>query len=127
MHREHDVRAQLGRDPVVAILFGEKSSQSFWRHAGLDRVGIEAFTSARHRVRVDVAGKDLQFDVALRGVDLLAEKHGEGIGLFTGTATGDPDSQRPVQRVIAHKVGNNALGQKIENGGIAKEARDIDQ
>src|SRR5271166_5118442 len=57
----------------------------------------------------------------------LAEKHGEGIGLFTGTAAGDPESQRPVQRVIAHKVGNNALRQKIENGGIAKEARDIDQ
>ena len=101
--------------------------QPFWRHVGLDRVGIEAFTSARHRVRVDVAGEDLQFDVALRGVDLLAKKHGERIGLLAGTATGDPDSQRPIERVIAHKVGNNALAQKIENGGIPKEARDIDQ
>ena len=127
LHREHDVRAQLGRDPVVAILLGEKSGQSFWRHVGLDRVRIEAFASARHRLRIDVAGEDLQFDLALRGVDLLAQKHGEGIGLLAGTATGDPDSQRPIQRVIAHEVGNNALGQKIENGGIAKEARDIDQ
>ena len=91
MHREHDARAQLGRDPVEAILLGEKCGQSLWRHIGLDRVGIEAFTSARHRVRVDVAGEDLQFDVALRGVDLLAKKHGERIGLFAGTATGDPD------------------------------------
>ena len=89
--------------------------------------GIEAVASARHRVRVDVAGEDLQFDVALRGVDLLAKKHGEGIGFFAGTATGDPDSQRSIQRVIAHKVGNNALGQKIENGRVPKEARDIDQ
>ena len=29
--------------------------------------------------------------------------------------------------MVAHKVGNNALRQKIENGGIPKEARDIDQ
>src|SRR6202042_3684442 len=26
-----------------------------------------------------------------------------------------------------HKVGDDALGQKIENGGIPKKARDIDQ
>ena len=38
VHREYDVRAQFGRDPVVAILFGEKPGQSFWRHVGLDRV-----------------------------------------------------------------------------------------
>ena len=127
MHREHDARAQLGRDPVEAILLGEKLGQSLCRHIGLDRVGIEAFTSARHRVRVDVGREDLQFDVALRGVDLLTKKHRERIGLFAGTATGDPDAQRPVQRVVAHKVGDDALGQKIENGGIPKEARDIDQ
>ena len=29
--------------------------------------------------------------------------------------------------MIAHEVGNNALRQKIEDGGIPKEARDIDQ
>ena len=90
-------------------------------------VGIEAFASARHRVRIDVAGEDLQFDVALRGVDLLAKKHREGIGLLAGAATGDPDPQRPIQRVVAHEVGNDALGQKIENGRVAKETRDIDQ
>ena len=29
--------------------------------------------------------------------------------------------------MVAHKVGNDALGEKIENRGIPKEARDIDQ
>ena len=91
LHREHDVGAQFGRDPVEVILPGEKSGQSFWRNVGLDRIGIEAVASARHCVRVDVAGEDLQFDVALRGVDLLAKQHGEGIGLLAGTAAGDPD------------------------------------
>ena len=127
VHREHDGRAQFGRDPVEAILLGEKLGQSFWRHIGLDRVGIEAFASARHRFRVDVAGEYLQFDVALRGVDLLAKKHGERVGLLAGTAPGDPNSERPIQRVVAHKVGNNALGEKIENRGVPKEACDIDQ
>src|ERR1700722_6758789 len=75
MHREHDARAQPSRDPVEAILLGEKLGQSLCRHIGLDRVGIETFASARHRIRVDVAGEDLQFDIALRGVDLLAKKH----------------------------------------------------
>ena len=30
MHREHDVRAQVGRDPIIAILLGEKPGQSLW-------------------------------------------------------------------------------------------------
>ena len=53
--------------------------------------------------------------------------HGERIGLFAGTATGDPDSERPVRRVVAHEVGNDALGQKFEDCGVTKKARDIDQ
>ena len=115
MHREHDVRAQLGRDAVAVVLLGEKPRQSFPRHVRLDRVGIEAVASARHRVRIDVGREDLQLDLAFRGVDLFAKKHGEGIGLLAGTATGDPNSERPIQRVVAHEVGNDALGQKFEN------------
>src|SRR6202020_1505300 len=76
MHREHNARAQLGRDPIEAILLGKKLGQSLCRHIGLDRVGIEAFTSARHRVGIDVGREDLQFEVALRGIDLLTKKHG---------------------------------------------------
>ena len=89
--------------------------------------GIEAVASARHRVRVDVAGEDLQFDVALRGVDLLAKQHGEGIGLFAGAAAGDPDPQRPIQMMVAHEVGNDALLQELEDRRVAKETRDVDQ
>ena len=104
------------------ILLGKKVGQSFWRHVALDRIGIEAFASARHRVGIHVGGEDLQFDVALRGVDLLAKKYGERVGLLAGTAPGDPNSERPIERVVAHKVGNNALGEKIENRGVPKEA-----
>ena len=89
--------------------------------------GIEAVASDRHRIRVDVAGEDLQLDVALRDVDLLAKQHGEGIGLFAGTATGDPDPQRSIQIMIAHEVGNDALLQEIEYRRVAKETRDVDQ
>ena len=109
LHREHDAGAQLGRHPVGMILPGEKRRQSTWRDVGLDRLGIEAVASDRHRVRVDVAGEDLQLDVALRDADLLAKQHGEGIGLFAGTAAGDPDPQRSIQIMIAHEVGNDAL------------------
>ena len=82
LHREHHAGAQLGRDPVGMIFSREKCGQSTGRNVGLDQLGIEAFTSARHRIRVDIAGEDLQFDVAFRGVDLLTKQHGEGIGLF---------------------------------------------
>ncbi len=109
------------------ILSGEKCGQSTGRNVGLDRLGIEAFASDRHRIRIDVAGEDLQFDVALRGVDLLAKQHGEGIGLLAGTATGDPDPQRSIRSVIAHEVGNDVLRQKIEYRRVAKETRDVDQ
>src|SRR5208283_736661 len=105
----------------------KKPRQSFRAHVGLDRVGIEAVASARHRVGIDVGREDLQLDLALRCVDLLAKKHGERIGLLAGTATGDPDSERPVQRVVANKVGNDALGQKFEYRRVTKKAGDIDQ
>ena len=127
LHREHDAGAQIGRHPVGMIFPGEKCGQSTWRNVGLDRLGIEAFTSDRHRVRVDVAGEDLQFDVAFRGVDLLAKQHGEGIGLFAGTATGDPDPQRSIRSMIAHEVGNDVLLQEIKYRRVTKETRDVDQ
>ena len=127
LHREHDAGTQLGRDPVGAIFPCEKGGQSSWRNVGLDRLGIEAFPRDRHRIRIDVAGEDLQFDVAFRCVDLLAEQHGERIGLLAGTAAGDPDPQRSIQSVIAHEFGNDALLQKVKYRRVTKEARDIDQ
>ena len=127
LHREHHAGAQLGRDPVGMIFSREKRGQSTGRNVGLDRLGIEAFTSARHRIRVDIAGEDLQFDVAFRGVDLFTKQHGEGIRLFPGTATGDPDPQRSIRGVIAHQVGNGVLLQKLEYRRVTKETRDIDQ
>ena len=127
LHREHDAGAQLGRDPVGVILPAEECRQTIRRDVGLDRLRIEAVASDRHRIRVDVAGEDLQFDVALRDADLLAKQHGEGIGLLAGTAAGDPDSQRSIQIMIAHEVGNDALLEKIENRRVAKEPRDVDQ
>ena len=127
VHSEHDVRPQFGRDAVAVILLGEKPRQSFPRHVRLDRFGIEAIASARYRVGIDVGREDLQFDLAFRGVDLLAKQHGERIGLLAGTAAGDPDSERPVQRVVAHKIGNDALGEKFEYRRVTKKAGDIDQ
>ena len=109
------------------ILPGEKRRQPARRDIGLDRLGIEAVTGDRHRVRVNVARKHLQFDVALRDADLLAKQHGEGIGLFAGTAAGDPNPQRPIQGMIAHEIGNDALLEEIENWRVAKETRDVDQ
>ena len=109
LHGEHDAGAQLGRHPVGMILPGEERRQTIRRDVGLDRLRIEAVASDRHRIRVDVAGEDLQLDVALRDVNLLAKQHGERIGLFAGTAAGDPDPQRSIQSMIAHEVGNDAL------------------
>ena len=55
------------------------------------------------------------------------QQHGEGIGLLAGTATGDPDSQWPIQRMIAHEAGYDFLREKIEDRRVTEETRHVDQ
>src|SRR6202453_5031378 len=127
LHREDDTRTQLGRDPVGAILQGEETSQAFWRAFAFDRLRISPVASARDSLGIDIAGENLQFDLAVRFVDLLAQQHGEGIGLLTGTATGYPDSQRPIQRMVAYEVRYDFLREKTEDRRITEETRHVDQ
>jgi hypothetical protein len=127
LHREDDTCTQLGRDPVAAIFHSKEASQPCRRDFDLDRLRIETFASTRDGLGIDVARENLQFDLALRFIDLLAQQHGEGVGLLAGTAAGDPDSQRPIQRMITHEAGNDVAGKKIEDRRIAEETRHIDQ
>ncbi len=127
LHREDHRRAQFGQYPVTVILLRKEAGKPRRRHVRLDRFRVEALSGARDRIRVDIGGEDLQLDVALRRRDLLAEQHGEGIGLLARAAPGNPDAERLIGRVAADQVGNDLLRQEIEHLRIAEEAGDVDE
>ncbi len=111
---EHDCLSQLMYDAIGAVLLDEEAGEPLWRDVGLDLLWIDAVARKGHAVCVDVGGKDLQLDVALGGCNLLEEQYGDRIGLFARAAAGNPDAQRPVERLLAHQLWDDLLRQQIE-------------
>ena len=124
---EDDARAQLRRYPVAVVLFHEEAGEAVGRNLCRDGLRIEALAGAGDRVRVDIGGKNLKLDVALRLTDGFAEQHGERVRLLAGAAAGNPDAQGLVGRLPIDEIGNDVLRQEVESLSIAKEVGDIDQ
>ena len=127
MHGKDNADAQLRQHAVVGLLAHEKARQPRRSDIGFDGFGVKAFARRSDGVGVNVGGKDLQPDRALRRLDLLAKQHRDGIGFFACAATRDPNAQGMFDGVGADKVGHDFLGEKVEHFGIAKEARDVDE
>jgi hypothetical protein len=49
------------------------------------------------------------------------------MGFLAGAATGDPDAQGLIGRVLADQIGNDLCGEQIEHLRIAEEAGDVDE
>src|SRR6185312_5723497 len=58
---------------------------------------------------------------------LFEKQHGERVRLLAGGATGDPDADGFIRRLVLEQVGNDFLGDLLERLAVAEEGRHRDQ
>ena len=127
LDRKDDRGAQLGQNPITVVVLRQETGKSRSRHVCRNRLGIEALSGRRDRIRVNVGGEDLQFDLPLRRRDFFAEQHGERISFLACAAPGDPDAQRLIDGMVADQIRDDFFAQNIEHRGISEEAGDVDE
>ncbi len=108
-------------------LLHKEACKAFRRDVLLDRFRIEAVASTGNGIRVDIGGQDLQFEAAPRLRNLLVQKHGKRISLFTGAAPCDPNTYGLIGSMIGNQIRNGLFRQEFEDFRIAEEAGDVDE
>lgn len=105
----------------------EVAFESCWGEIANDASRIDTATCDLDGLGVDIAGENLQFDFFLGGGDGFPEEDGDRVGLFAGSAGGDPDSQRCLALELVQHFGKEILFQVVEDIGVTKEGGDADE
>ena len=131
LHGEHHRVADVFLHLVAGVVLGKEAAQAFRRDV-LGDVG-RIVTGPRHGdgVVVEVGGVDLnvQFPL-LPGADLilqLEQEDGDRVGFLAAGATGHPDAEHVVLRLVCQQRWQDGLLERDKGLGVAEKAGDIDQ
>jgi hypothetical protein len=127
VRREDAHLAQFLGDDVGVALLVEPAREPLRRDVGGDRRRVAPDPRRRERPRVDVGGEDLHMGDGVAAGHLLAQQHGDAVGLLAGRAAEHPHAHDVARPLAVQELRDHLPLQNLELPGVAEELRHADQ
>ncbi len=124
---EHDHLADLLLHAIAGVLLGEEAAQALRRDIQRDVRRIEPGTCDGDGVVVEVGRVELDPDLAVGVVHVLAQQDRDRVGLLAGRAARDPGPEHVVGGLVGKQLRQDVPLQHLERLAVAEEARHVDE